>query len=230
MQNTSEKILTQQQLQPSTLIELSNIDLFYKKFHALKNLNLQIEKGQILFITGASGAGKTSLLKIIGGELKPTTGKVISFSKDLFTTQIFQDLKLFPKRSGRENLEMSYDRKVYKNKIEFREDLEELSRILGIYDFLELKMSEANGGLKQKIAFLRAILSRPDVIIADEPTCSLDTENARKIYDILNLYNVKRGLTVIWATHNKELIKSFSGKIVHLDRGKLVYSGHACFI
>ena len=230
MQNTSEKLFTQQKLQASTLFELSNINLFYKKFHALKNINLQVEKGQILFITGASGAGKTSLLKLIGGEVKPTSGKVISFSKDLFTTQIFQDLKLFPKRTCRENLEMAYDRKVYKNRMEFREDLEELSKILGIYNFLELKISETNGGLKQKIAFLRAILARPDVIIADEPTCSLDTDNARKIYDILNLYNVRRGLTVIWATHNKELIKSFSGKIVHLDQGKLVYSGHACFI
>ena len=97
-------------------------------------------------------------------------------------------------------------------------------------DRLHLKVNDANGGLKQKVAIIRALLTRPDVLIADEPTSSLDIDNTRRLFDVLNLYNVKRGLTVIWATHNKELIKSFTGRIIHLDNGRLVYSGNACFI
>ena len=106
----------------------------------------------------------------------------------------------------------------------------ELARILGVNNRLDLKIKNANGGLKQKIAFMRALLTRPDVLLADEPTAALDFENARKMFDILNLYNVKQGLTVVWATHNKELAKKFTGRMVHMDKGKLIYSGHACFI
>ena len=129
-----------------------------------------------------------------------------------------------------ENLMFAYDSSLYDSKNEFMKDMQELSRILGISDRLKLKVNEANGGLKQKVAIIRSLLTRPDVFIADEPTSSLDTDNAQRLFDILNLYNVKRGMTVIWATHNKELIKSFSGRIIHLDQGRLVYSGHACFI
>ncbi|MBT6325532.1 MAG: cell division ATP-binding protein FtsE, partial [Bdellovibrionales bacterium] len=88
----------------------------------------------------------------------------------------------------------------------------------------------ANGGLRQKIAIIRALLTRPEVFIADEPTSSLDYDNAYKLYEVLNLYNAKRGMTVIWASHNRELVKKFTGRVVHLDKGKLVYSGNACFI
>jgi cell division transport system ATP-binding protein len=129
-----------------------------------------------------------------------------------------------------ENLMFAYDSSLYESKSEFIKDMQELSRILGISDRLKLKVNEANGGLKQKVAIIRSLLTRPDVLIADEPTSSLDTDNAQRLFDILNLYNIKRGMTVIWATHNKELIKSFSGRIIHLDQGRLVYSGHACFI
>ena len=95
---------------------------------------------------------------------------------------------------------------------------------------MHLKVRDANGGLKHKTALIRALLTRPQVLLADEPTASLDKENAHKIFDLLNFYNVKRNLTVVWATHNRELVKNFPGKIVHIENGKLVYSGHACFI
>jgi ABC-type phosphate/phosphonate transport system, ATPase component len=74
------------------------------------------------------------------------------------------------------------------------------------------------------------LMTRPNVLIADEPTASLDKESSIKLFDVLNFYNVKRKLTVIWASHNRDLVKQFPGKIVHLENGKLVYSGHACFI
>ena len=129
-----------------------------------------------------------------------------------------------------ENLQFAYDSSIYSSKAEFNQDMNELSRILGVKDRLHLKINDANGGLKQKVAIIRALLTRPDVLIADEPTSSLDIDNTRRLFDVLNLYNVKRGLTVVWATHNKDLIKSFTGRIIHLDNGRLVYSGNSCFI
>ncbi|MCF8060686.1 MAG: ATP-binding cassette domain-containing protein, partial [Bacteriovoracaceae bacterium] len=183
------------------------------------------------FVTGVSGAGKTTLLKVLGGFVEPSQGRVIRpHPQKVFTAPIFQDLKLHGNQSCEKNLVSSFDPAVYKNRREFDQDLLELSKILGVQSRLSLKIKDANGGLKQKIAFMRAILSRPDVILADEPTAALDFENAKKMYDILNIYNVKQGLTVVWATHNKELVKKFTGRMVHMDKGRLIYSGHACFI
>ncbi len=213
---------------------LEDVSVEFGEIRALKNVQLSVDKGEIIFVTGASGAGKTTLLKVMSGLEEPTSGKIYnptnSGKKSLYISNVFQDLRLMGKYTCEENLMFAYDSSLYQSKNEFITDMQELARILGIRDRLHLKVNDANGGLKQKVAIIRSLLTRPDVLIADEPTSSLDTDNARKLFDILNLYNVKRGLTVIWATHNKELIKSFTGRIIHLDNGRLVYSGHACFI
>lgn len=212
-----------------------DVSVEFGEIRALKNIQLTIERGEIVFVTGASGAGKTTMLKVLSGLQNPTHGKIIrpdffSGKKNLFISNVFQDLRLMGKYTCEENLMFAYDSSIYNSKSEFITDMHELARILGIKDRLNLRVNDANGGLKQKVAIIRALLTRPDVLIADEPTSSLDIDNTRRLFDVLNLYNVKRGLTVIWATHNKELIKSFTGRIIHLDNGRLVYSGHACFI
>ncbi|ATH08805.1 hypothetical protein BIY24_12860 [Halobacteriovorax marinus] len=212
------------------LFYLEDVTVTFGTTVGLRHVQFSVEKGEVVFITGASGAGKTTLLKVLAGDIEPDSGRVKRPDSSVFISQVFQDLRVFGNLSCRENLNFSYDPKFYNSRKEFDKDVMELSRIVGITDRLDIKMKNANGGLKQKIAIIRALLSRPDIIVCDEPTSSLDAESARKIFDILNLYNVKRKLTVIWASHNKELVKQFSGRIVHLDGGRLVYSGHACFI
>ncbi len=128
------------------------------------------------------------------------------------------------------NLWVSFDPSIYKNKNEFIKDMNELCSVLGITPHLKSKIKDTNGGLKQKVAMVRALLSKPKLLLADEPTAALDKDSATKLFEVLNFYNVKRKLTVVWASHNRDLIKQFPGKIVHLDAGKLIYSGHACFI
>ena len=213
------------------LFQFQDVSVVFDSIWALKNIQLNIQRGEVLFITGASGAGKTTLLKLLSGELSPSSGRVLKAGpKRCFLSQVFQDLRIMLNRTCEENLMMAYDPDLYSKKKDFLRDMHELCRILGVTDRLDLKMKNANGGLKQKVAIIRSLLTKPDVFIADEPTSSLDAQNAKKIFDILNLYNVKRGLTVVWASHNRELVKSFTGKIAHLDGGRLVYSGHACFI
>lgn len=218
----------------SPIFYCEDVSVEFGEIRALKNIQLSIEKGEIVFLTGASGAGKTTLLKVLSGLQEPHSGRIIrpniNGKKSLFISNVFQDLRLMGKYTCEENLLFSYDSSLYNSKAEFVTDMNELAKILGIKDRLHLKINDANGGLKQKVAIIRALLTRPDVLIADEPTSSLDIDNTRRLFDVLNLYNVKRGMTVIWATHNKELIKSFTGRIIHLDNGRLVYSGHACFI
>ncbi len=216
------------------LLSLENVSVRFGAMTALREIHFEVGEGEIVFITGPSGAGKTTLLKVLGGTVQPSEGRVFSLGKrsrgTCFVVPIFQDLRLIPDYTLEANLWASFDPALYRNRDEFASDMQELAKVLGITDRLHLRPHKANGGLKQQISFLRAMLSRPDVVLADEPTASLDYESAKKIYDILYLYNAKRGLTVVWASHNRDLVKKFSGRIVHLDKGRLIYSGHACFI
>lgn len=217
-------------LNSSSLFHLENLSVQFGQILALNSIQLTIGKGEILFITGASGAGKTTLLNVLASDVRPTKGKVLYPSKNIFVSQIFQDLRLMSEKSCEDNLKVSYDQSVYDSYDEFKADLQQLCKLLGIWEYRNTLVKNANGGLKQKVAMIRALLARPDVVLADEPTAALDKDNAIKLFEVLNFYNVKRSTTIIWATHNRELIKQFPGKIAHLDAGKLVYTGHACFI
>lgn len=210
---------------------LENVGVKFGNLAALKDVTLTINPGEILFVTGKSGAGKSTLLNLLVGDVQPTSGKIFGVNQThRFTAQVFQDLKLFKEQTCEENIWYSYDRKIYKSKNEFYSDMMELVKVLGFSDRMNLPISQANGGLKQKVAMVRALMARPNILIADEPTASLDKESSIKLFDVLNYYNVKRQLTIVWASHNRDLVKQFPGKIVHLENGKLIYSGHACFI
>ncbi|MCB9063218.1 MAG: ABC transporter ATP-binding protein [Halobacteriovoraceae bacterium] len=217
-----------------SILSLKNVDHYYGDFQALRNINLTIKRGEMLFITGASGAGKTTLLNILAGNIKPSQGErnyAGQFGNEgPFVASVFQDLRLLENESCLTNLEISFDPSLYGSFKSFKQDKIELCRIFGIDKKLNLKVENANGGLRQKVSIIRALLSRPDIYLADEPTSALDLENARKLFDVLHLYNLKKGLTVVWSSHNKELVKKFTGRLAHLENGNLIYSGNACFM
>lgn len=228
----SNRNLTQNQLRSDCVMSLENASVQFTKIKAIDSISINITRGEILFVTGASGAGKSTLLNVLAGQLAITNGKSYLLYKNtnLFVARIFQDLQLIPNMTCYENLEIAYDSSIYSSRKNFNDELIELCRVVGVDKFLNEKIQNLNGGAKQKIATIRALLTRPDILIADEPTCSMDNESASKLFDIVNYYNTKRSLTVIWATHDRELVRTFPGKILHLDQGRLVYSGHACFI
>lgn len=222
-------------LASKTLFRLEDVSCSFGAVEALKAVQFSVDSGELIFITGVSGAGKTTLLRVLCGELKPSRGRAFIaaqsiFGQELFIAPIFQDLRLLEDESCEANLMLAYDPAFYDSKKAFKRELQELCSLFAMSDRMKVKVRDANGGLKQKVAIVRALLSKPDVLIADEPTSALDSESTKKIFDIVNYYNAKRGMTVIWASHNKELVKQFSGRIAHLDQGRLVYSGHACFI
>lgn len=217
----------------SHLLHLENLSLVYSNdFKALDSICFTMRQDEIIFVTGASGAGKSSLLRILSGEENPTSG-YFDFKPphaDYFIGRVNQHLKLIDHKKCYDHLLQSYDKNIYKSEKEFEQELKDLTSFFGIEDRLNLKIIQANGGLRQKVSIIRALLARPNLFIADEPTSSLDTTNAQKLFEVLELYNRKRGMGVIWASHNRELVRQFSGRIIHLDKGRLVHSGHACFI
>ena len=217
-------------LNGTPLFSLRDVSVSFGSTTALKNINLDVQKGEILFVTGFSGAGKTTLLTVLAGHTKPTAGTIETNLNQLFISQVFQDLRLIMDISIKENLMFAYDKQLYSCKDNFLSDLYELANGLNCKEKLDMKMNCTNGGLKQKTAIMRALLSRPDVLIADEPTAQLDLKNAQNIFNILDRYNTRAGMTIIWATHNKDLVRKFSGRILHINKGQLVYSGNTCFI
>ena len=155
------KVLTQ--VSKVLFFHCEDVSVQFDEIMALKNVQLTIERGEIIFLTGPSGAGKTTLLKVLSGLQDPTSGRVIrpdffSGKKNLFISNVFQDLRLMGKYTCEENLLFAYDSSIYQSKAEFLQDMNELSRILGVKDRLHLKVNEANGGLKQKVAIIRSLL------------------------------------------------------------------------
>jgi cell division transport system ATP-binding protein len=144
-----------------TIFSLEDVSIRYGDIFAFYVINLNIYQGEILFITGASGAGKTSLLKLLAGSIRPTKGRVLfpnNFlkNKKFFSVQVFQDLRLMDTQTGEQNLFQSFDRKIYDSKNSFVSEMKELCRAFGIIDRIHLRVIDANGGLKQKIAMVRA--------------------------------------------------------------------------
>ncbi len=211
------------------------VDVFSKQNHLLRKVSLEIFRGDFKFVTGRTGAGKTTLLNLIADDCPKFTihGKVhreeSTSTNSIFVSRVFQDLKVFKEMSVLKNLEYCFDSNLY-SRTSFEKEVQDYSRMLGIRDKLNSTLEQCSGGIIQKVAILRAILSKPDVILADEPTSSLDKASSLTVYEIFKLLNKNFGTTIVWATHDRDLVRSLSGEIIHIENGKLTHQGSTCFI
>lgn len=214
------------------VFHLDQVTVDFGKVKALRSIQLSVLPKDILFVTGPSGAGKSTLMNVMAGLQKPTSGRVSLMQEDskFFVSSMFQDLRLLQDKNCEDNLWVSYDARLYDSREQFHKEMLELCRVLGVYDFLGQRIDKCNGGLKSKVAMIRALMAKPDALLADEPTAALDRDASYRLFELLNHYNQRRGLTLVWATHNKDMIKQFPGKVAHLDGGRLMYAGQACFI
>jgi len=202
-------------------------------YKALDNISLTINKGELVSIVGHSGAGKTTLIKMMLAEEKPTQGK-ISLHSDIvhklkgsrvvdFRRKIgvvFQDYKLLPQKTAFENIAFAME-------IAGKTDEEIYNDVPHVLDLVDLKNKmnhfphQLSGGEKQRVAIARAIINRPEIIIADEPTGNLDPVNTYDIVEILKKIN-DLGTTVILTTHNKGVIDHIGKRVITMENGKIV--------
>ncbi len=215
------------------MIEFQNVSKSFGSLQVLKNINLKIDSGEFVLLTGKSGAGKTTLIKLLLGEEKPTQGEVLfegikvskippsqlPFYRRNFGI-VFQDYKLLTSRTVFENVAFTLevigvrDEEIEENVIEALEIVDMLER----KDYFPHQLS---GGEKQRIALARAIIHQPKVLIADEPTGNLDPYHSWEIIKLLQkIHNL--GKTVILATHDKEIVNSLRKRVITLDQGKVV--------
>ena len=211
------------------LLEVKNVSKIYGDLHALKEVSFQVRKGEWVAIMGSSGSGKSTMMNIIGCMDKPSVGEVILDGQDITKESqnsltkirrekiglIFQQFHLIPYLTALENVMVA---QYYHSIPDEQEALQALERV-GLKDRAKHLPSQLSGGEQQRIAIARALLNRPKMIIADEPTGNLDPETATKIVGILKRAS-EDGTAVIMSTHNIHLLNQFSGKVFRCKDGE----------
>lgn len=213
------------------MIKFENVSKIYKDdFHALQDINLEINPGEFVTIVGQSGAGKSTLLKMIYAEEMPTAGDVFfdgislnSLSKRKLPEYrrnigtIFQDFKLLPKKTAFENVAYALEVSGCP-KEEIEEDVPQILEIVGLGDKLDKYPNQLSAGEQQRVAIARALIHKPMVIVADEPTGNLDPISSIEILDLLLKIN-KLGTTVVLASHDKDIVNKAGKRVICLEKG-----------
>lgn len=218
------------------ILRVDNLTKIYgkdtTKVVALDHVSFTVEKGEFVAIVGASGSGKSTLLHLIGGVDRPTSGKVYIDGKDIFKFNddklaifrrrqvglIYQFYNLIPILNVRENMTLPI---LLDGKKPDEKYLNELILLLGLSKRINHLPNELSGGQQQRVSIGRALMSKPDIIMADEPTGNLDSKASMEIMNLLKLSNEKYNQTIIMITHDMELAKN-AGRIITLEDGKIV--------
>jgi cell division transport system ATP-binding protein len=198
----------------------------------LKDVSFRLAPGQFAFLTGASGAGKTSLLRLLFLALKPTRGRIDMFGEDVLSLKrkalpalrrrigvVFQDFRLLDHLSTFDNVALPL-RIMGQRPETYATDVESLLHWVGLGDKLNAMPSVLSGGEKQRAAIARAVISKPDILLADEPTGNVDKALAQRLLHLFAELN-KQGTTVLLATHDETLLKQVRAPVFHLEQGYL---------
>ena len=212
------------------MIEVKDIHKSFGELEVLKGVNLEVKRGEIVAIVGKSGAGKTTLLQIIGTLDRPTSGQIMIEGTDVFAMRdrelaafrnkhigfIFQFHQLLPEFTALENV--CIPAMIAREKeSEYKSRAEKLLRELGLSERMSHKPNELSGGEKQRVAAARALMMGPDIILADEPTGSLDEKNKKELSELLLQLRKEYGQTILLVTHDKDLAKMADRTVEIID-------------
>lgn len=199
---------------------------------ALNDVSLQIFAGEFVFLVGHSGSGKTTFIRMLIREVKPTQGHIYIADEDLVNMRnwrvpylrrnigcVFQDFKLLPNKTVFENVAFALE-VIGKSRHVIKTQVPEVLRLVGLQDKLNKRPDQLSGGEQQRVSIARAIVNRPPILICDEPTGNLDPQTSRGIMDLLERIN-RTGTTVVVATHDREMVDNMRRRVIALDRGNL---------
>ena len=221
------------------ILKTENLVMTYRvgkvDVNALRGVNLAIGRGEFVSIMGPSGCGKSTLLHILGGLLKPTSGKVIVDGEDMAAMGdagrtdvrrrkigfVFQRFNLFPTLSAEGNLKLAEDVHGNGRKVVDAETRREVLRMLRLENKMRHKPLELSGGEQQRVAIARAIINRPAIILADEPTGNLDSENSEIVLEMLQKLNRELKQTIVMITHNPEAA-AVAARTIEMRDGMIV--------
>lgn len=220
-----------------SIIQVRDIKKVYNKdqvpVHALNGVDLDIEEGEFTAIVGPSGSGKTTLLNIIGGLDEPTEGKVEIHGTDMFALKerelidfrlhhigfVFQAYNLIPVLTAKENIAFILQMQGRPQK-ECNQRSMELLKMVGLEDKVDKRPAELSGGQQQRVAVARALASKPDFVLADEPTANLDSASTANLLDMMLKLNEEENITFIFSTHDQRVVER-ARRVVTLVDGKV---------
>ena len=216
------------------MIEIKNLTKTYEKSsRALKNVNITIEDGEFVFVTGRSGSGKSTLMKILLKEVEPTSGRVIVNDMDLGKMPrsyvpkyhrrlgvVFQDFRLLKDKTVYENVAFA-QRVIGVSSRRIRESVPQMLKMVGLSSKYKSFPRQLSGGEQQRVAIARALINKPEVLLADEPTGNLDPQNAMEIMRLLDEIN-RQGTTVIVVTHSRDLVNTMQKRVITIEKGVVV--------
>jgi|DewCreStandDraft_4_1066084.scaffolds.fasta_scaffold02406_5 cell division transport system ATP-binding protein len=223
-----------EELYEAIMIKFKHVYKIYEKdIKALDDISFEIKSGELVFITGPSGAGKTTILNLLYREDTPAMGTILVNNTDISHLKgskiakyrrsigfVFQDFKLLFDRCVFDNIALPLE--IIKANTQYiKNAVMEYIKKIGLLGKEKLNPWHLSGGEKQKVAIARALITSPSIILADEPTGNLDDFSAWEIITMLTDAN-KKGATVVIATHNKEIISRVGGKVIKLDKGRIV--------
>ena len=217
------------------LIEIRDVTKRYNNgVTALCDINLNISKGEFVFVIGASGSGKSTLIKLLYRQEKPSRGEVyvggVNVSKlrngKVYKLRrklgiVFQDYKLLPKKTVFENVAFALEIYGLKESEVRKRTIKAIEQV-GLKDKLRSYPDELSGGEQQRVSIARAIVNDPKVLICDEPTGNLDPETSMEIMKVIDDINKELGTTIIMATHAKDIVNKMKKRVVTLDKGLII--------
>ena len=217
------------------MIEFKDVSKTYdNKNYALKNVNLRIEDGEFVFIVGPSGAGKTTLTKLLLREEKVSDGRILinQFRLDKMRDSkvpylrrtmgvVFQDCRLFPKKTVYENVAFAMQ-VVGKSNKEIKDKVPKFVSAVGLADRINAFPDQLSGGEKQRVGLARALANNPQILIADEPTGSVDVQMGYEIMDLLMGLNKKLKKTVLVVTHNLDHVEHYKQRVIRIENGEII--------
>lgn len=207
------------------LIRYTDVEIHQQELCVLNGVNLELHKGEFVYLVGKVGSGKTSLLKTFYGELDIASGKAEVLGYDMLHIKrkhipqlrrklgiVFQDFQLLTDRTVYDNLEFVLRATGWKSKGEIKDKIEEVLNLVGMSNKGYKLPNELSGGEQQRIVIARAVLNSPEIILADEPTGNLDSETGHIIAELLHGIS-EAGALVVMTTHNLQLLREFPGKV-----------------
>jgi cell division transport system ATP-binding protein len=200
---------------------------------ALDDVSIEIDKGEFVFLVGASGSGKSSLMRMVLREDLPSSGSIHVLGENLVGIPnrrvprfrrnlgvVFQDFRLLPNKTAAQNVAFSLE-VIGKSKGFIAEAVPEVLRLVGLEEKANSLPSELSGGEQQRVALARAIVNKPAILLCDEPTGNLDPNTSEGIMDLLNRINMT-GTTILMATHDRGIVDKYRKRVIELSQGKIV--------
>jgi len=229
--NTAILETVEEVIQP--IIRLKNVDIFQQKILILSDVSFTVHKGELVYMVGKTGSGKSNLLKLMYGDIVPTNGEIEVVGYDMHKIKaknvqrlrrklgiVFQDYQLLQDRSALDNLKFVTKVTGWKDKNLRNERIAEVLEMVGLQTKGHKMPHQLSGGEQQRVCIARALINKPDIILADEPTGNLDPESS---YDIFNLFKQisQQGTAVLVATHDFLIINQIPSRVIQISNGKV---------